>query len=160
MPYCRQRVHWTIALLVLHHGDPNLSALTLDDIEEQREVLGTIDAIPQIRDVLSEQKLPRAQKSWRTMVFQTGVALFHAGLIDQLPKRLPTKERLPLSTLPRTCRSPSATSPNECCSTGPPPSSTPGKRFGACRPGSPRRGPRSSASPNWLQRQRKINSRP
>lgn len=97
---CRQRVHWTIARLVLHRGDPDLSTLTIDDIEDLREVLRTVHTIPQIRDVLDEQTLSRARKTWSTMVFQTGVVLFHAGVIDQLPKRLATKERLPLSTLP------------------------------------------------------------
>jgi pimeloyl-ACP methyl ester carboxylesterase len=90
---CRQRVHWMIARLVLHRGDPDLSALAIDDIEDLREVLRTVDTIRQIRSVLDDQTLHRAWKTWSAMVFQTGVVLFHGGVIDQLPKRLATKER-------------------------------------------------------------------
>jgi integrase len=66
-----------------------------------RELLRSIDTIPQIRDVLTDDRLQTVRKSWSTVVFQTGVVLFHTGVIDQLPQRQVSQERLPLSTLPR-----------------------------------------------------------
>lgn len=98
---CRQRVHWTIARLVLHRADPDLSKITLDDIEHLREKLRVIDTLPEIGDILDVRKLELAKTSWSTMVFQTGVVLFHSGVIDQMPRRQVRQERLPLSTLPR-----------------------------------------------------------
>jgi len=97
---CRYRVHWTVARLVLHRADPDLSTVTIDELEQFREAIRTVDTIPGIPDVLGP-KLATAPKVWGTWAFQTGVALFHAGVIDRPPQRNTTRPRQPLSTRPR-----------------------------------------------------------
>ncbi len=98
---CRHRTHWTVSRLVLHRADPDLSTLTIDDVEQLRDAIRTVDQIPGIHDALDDSKLETAPKVWGTWAFQTGVAMFHAGVIDRLPQRNATRPRKPLSTLPR-----------------------------------------------------------
>ena len=95
------RVSWTVIRLVLHRGDPDLYAVTADDVEELRETIRTIDAIPGIDEVLTAQQLTTIRNAWGTNVFRTGIALFHAGFTDRLPERLANRPRPPLSSQPR-----------------------------------------------------------
>lgn len=97
---CRQRVHWTIARLVLHRGDADIDTLTAEDIDALRALLRRVAELPQIEQALIPQQLKTASKVWGTYAFQSGVALFHAGVIDRMPPRAETKPPQPLSTRP------------------------------------------------------------
>ncbi|MDQ2749947.1 MAG: tyrosine-type recombinase/integrase, partial [Actinomycetota bacterium] len=98
---CRQRVHWTIARLVLHRGDPDIDTLAAGDIDALRALLRNVAELPQIEQALIPQQLKTASRVWGTYAFQTGVALFHAGVIDRMPPRAETKPAQPLSTRPQ-----------------------------------------------------------
>ncbi len=95
------RVSWTVIRLVLHRGDPDLRAVTVDDVEEMRETIRTLEQIPGIEEVLSPRHLATIRNAWATNVFRTGIALFHAGVTDRLPARLARTPRPPLSPKPR-----------------------------------------------------------
>lgn len=97
---CRHRVHWGISRLVLHRADPDLSTLTVTDVENFREVIRTAATIPGMAEILGD-KLTTIPVNWATRAFSTGVALYHAGVIDALPQRQVSRPRHPLSTLPR-----------------------------------------------------------
>ncbi|WP_084497182.1 tyrosine-type recombinase/integrase [Nocardia amamiensis] len=97
---CRHRVHWGISRLVLHRSDPDLSTLTVADIEDFREAIREAGAIPGMAEILGD-KLDAIPINWGHRAFATGVALYHAGVIDALPRRQISKPRHPLSTLPR-----------------------------------------------------------
>jgi integrase len=97
---CRHGVHWGVARLVLHRADPDLSTLTIGDVEELRDAIRTAATIPGIPEVLGD-RLDTTRLQWSHRAFATGVALYHAGVIDELPKREVTRPRVPLSTVPR-----------------------------------------------------------
>jgi hypothetical protein len=46
------RLSWALIRLVLHRGDPNLTAITADDVEEMRQVIKHIDQVPGIGEVI------------------------------------------------------------------------------------------------------------
>jgi integrase len=94
------RVSWTVIRLVLHRGDPDLRAITADDVEEFRVRIRSIDQIPGIDEVLSPQQLGTIRNAWGTNVFRTGIALFHAGFTDRLPTRLASTPPPPLNPKP------------------------------------------------------------
>jgi integrase len=95
------RLPWTIMRLVLHRGDPDLTAITGDDVEDMREAVRTVEQIPGITEVLLPKQLATIKNNWGTNVFRTGIALFHAGFTDRLPRRLSVRPRKPLSAKPR-----------------------------------------------------------
>jgi integrase len=97
---CRHGVHWGVARLVLHRADPDLSTLTIGDVEGLREAIRSAATIPGIPEVLGA-RLDTTRLQWSHRAFATGVALYHAGVIDELPKREVTRPRVPLSTVPR-----------------------------------------------------------
>jgi integrase len=97
---CRHGVHWGLARLVLHRADPDLSTLTIGDVEELRDAIRSAATIPGIPEVLGG-RLDTTRLQWSHRAFATGVALYHAGVIDELPKREVTRPRVPLSTVPR-----------------------------------------------------------
>lgn len=98
---CRNRVHWGIGRLALHRADPDLSTLTIDDIEEFREAVRNLATIPGLPEVLGPDNLAARRADFGTRAFATGVALYHAGMIDDLPKRQASRPIPPLSPLPR-----------------------------------------------------------
>jgi integrase len=97
---CRHGVHWGVARLVLHRADPDLSTLTIGDVEGLREAIRSAATIPGIPEVLGA-RLDTTRLQWSHRASATGVALYHAGVIDELPKREVTRPRVPLSTVPR-----------------------------------------------------------
>jgi integrase len=97
---CRHGVHWGVARLVLRRADPDLSTLTIGDVEGLREAIRSAATIPGIPEVLGA-RLDTTRLQWSHRAFATGVALYHAGVIDELPKREVTRPRVPLSTVPR-----------------------------------------------------------
>lgn len=95
------RVSWTVIRLVLHRGDTDLHTITADDVEDMREAIRTVDQIAGIDEVLNPRQLATIKNSWGTNVFRTGIALFHAGITQRLPRRNVAKPRPPLSPWPR-----------------------------------------------------------
>ncbi|MFI5951857.1 tyrosine-type recombinase/integrase [Micromonospora chalcea] len=95
------RVSWTVMRLVLYRGDPDLHAITADDVEQLRATIRTLDQVPGIAEVLSPQHLTTIKNAWGTNVFRTGIALFHAGITDRLPQRNAPKPLPPMSPQPR-----------------------------------------------------------
>jgi integrase len=97
---CRHGVHWGLARLVLHRADADLSTLTIGDVEELRDAIRSAATIPGIPEVLGD-RLDSTRLQWSSRAFATGVALYHAGVIDELPKREVARPRVSLSTVPR-----------------------------------------------------------
>lgn len=97
---CRHGVHWGLARLVLHRADADLSTLTTGDVEELRDAIRSAATIPGIPEVLGD-RLDSTRLQWSSRAFATGVALYHAGVIDELPKREVARPRVSLSTVPR-----------------------------------------------------------
>jgi integrase len=95
------RVPWAVLRLVLHRGDPDLHAVTADDVEQMREAIRTLDQIPGIDQVIDPQRVPSIKNAWGTSAFRTGIALFHAGITDRLPRRNTPKPPPPLSAKQR-----------------------------------------------------------
>jgi hypothetical protein len=89
-----------VARLVLHRADPDLSTLTIGDVEELRDAIRSAATIPGIPEVLGD-RLDTTRLQWSHRAFATGVALYHVGMIDELPKREVTRPRVALSTVPR-----------------------------------------------------------
>lgn len=83
----RQRVHWAIPRLLLHNGFGDFTQITLEHVEEMRAAIHNIRDITDIGTVLPDKVLHTAPKVWNSYTFQTGVALYHAGVIDEMPKR-------------------------------------------------------------------------
>jgi len=96
----RFRALWAAIRLVLHRGDPDLRAVTADDIEEMRARIRTADQIPGMDEVHLPEQLARVKLVWAASVYRVGLALFHAGFIDRLPVRMAPKPRPPLSPQP------------------------------------------------------------
>lgn len=97
---CRHRVHWGVARLVLHRANTDLHTLTIDDVEELRHAIRSAASIAGIPEVLGN-RMDATLTNFGHWAFATGVALYHAGMIDALPKRQVSRPLLPLSTLPR-----------------------------------------------------------
>lgn len=83
---CRHRVHWGVARLALHRADTDLHTLTIDDVEELRHVIRGAASIAGLPEVLGD-KMDATLTNFGHWTFATGVALYHAGMIDALPKR-------------------------------------------------------------------------
>jgi integrase len=94
---CHERIRWGVARLVLHRADPDLGTLTIDEVEELREAIRQVRQLPGIDQVLSDRQLATTPVAWATCAYQTGVALFHAGVIDRPPRRERRELRGPLS---------------------------------------------------------------
>ena len=52
---CRHRVHWGLARFVLHRADPDLSTLTIGDVEELRDAIRSAATLPGIPEVLGDR---------------------------------------------------------------------------------------------------------
>jgi integrase len=96
----RQRVHWAIPRLLLHNGFSDLRGITVDHVEEMRAAIHNIRDIPGIDTVLPDGVLNTAPKVWNSYTFQTGVALYHAGVIDEMPKRNRFRPLAPVTNIP------------------------------------------------------------
>jgi len=83
----RFRALWAASRLVLHRGDPDLGAVTAEDVEEMRARIRTADQIPGIGEVHPPEQLARVKLAWAASVYRVGLALFHAGFIDRLAVR-------------------------------------------------------------------------
>ncbi|KPI04489.1 integrase family protein [Actinobacteria bacterium OK074] len=82
------RLPWALIRLVLHPGDPDLGAITTDDVEEMRRAIRNLDQIPGIDQVIAPERLSTIKGAWGTSAFRAGMALFHAGIISTRPPRL------------------------------------------------------------------------
>ncbi len=95
------RLSWALIRLVLHRGDPDLTAITADDVEEMRQVIKHIDQVPGIGEVIDPARLPGMKAAWGTNAYRAGLALFHGGITDRLPLPYRGLPRPPLSSKPR-----------------------------------------------------------
>jgi integrase len=92
---------WGIIRLVLRRGDPDLDAITADDVEEMRQAVRHPERIPGIDQVIDPARLPAARLVWGVNAYRAGLALFHAGVTDRLPVPYRGAPRPPLSAKPR-----------------------------------------------------------
>jgi integrase len=95
------RLPWALIRLVLHRGDPDLSAITADDVEEMRQVIKHAEEIPGICQVIDPARLATVKAAWGTNAYRAGLALFHGGITDRLPVPYRGLPRPPLSGKPR-----------------------------------------------------------
>jgi hypothetical protein len=95
------RLSWALLRLVLHRGDPDLTAITFGDVEDLRATIRRLEEIPGLDEVLNAEHLTTTRNVWGTSAFRAGVALFHAGVTNELPARLEPKPRAALSNQSR-----------------------------------------------------------
>ena len=95
------RLPWALIRLVLHRGDPDLHAITADDVEEMRQAIRHLDQVPGIGEVIDPARLPSIRASWGTNAYRAGLALFHGGITDRLPVPYRGLPCPPLSSKPR-----------------------------------------------------------
>ena len=95
------RLSWALIRLVLHRGDPDLTAVTFEDVEEMRQVIKNLDQVPGITEVIDPARLPSTRAAWGTSAYRAGLALFHGGIISRLPVPYRGMPRPPLSSRPR-----------------------------------------------------------
>jgi len=79
------RLSWALIRLVLHRGDPDLTAITFEDVEEMRQVIKNLVQVPGISEVIDPARLPSTRAAWGTNAYRAGLALFHGGVISRLP---------------------------------------------------------------------------
>jgi len=95
------RLPWSLIRLVLHRGDPDLTAITADDVEEMRQVIRQAGQIPGISQVIDPARLPALKATWGTNAYRSGLALFHGGITGHLPDPCSGPPRPPLNSRPR-----------------------------------------------------------
>jgi integrase len=95
------RLSWALIRLVLHRGDPDLAAITADDVEEMRQVIKHLDRVPGIGEVIDPARMPGMKAAWGTNAYRAGLALFHGGITDRLPVPYRGLPRPQLSGKPR-----------------------------------------------------------
>lgn len=95
------RLSWALTRLVLHRGDPDLHAVTFEDVEEMRQVIRNLDQVPGITEVIDPARLPSTRAAWGTSAYRAGLTLFHGGIISRLPVPYRGLPRPPLSNRPR-----------------------------------------------------------
>lgn len=95
------RLSWALVRLLLHRGDPDLHAITAEDVDALREAIKNLAQIPGIADVIDPARWPTITLAWETNAYRAGMALFHGGITTQPPKRHGGPPRPPLSSKPR-----------------------------------------------------------
>jgi integrase len=95
------RMSWALIRLLLHRGDPNLDAVTADDVDAMRAAIEALDHIPGLEQVIAPERWPTIKASWGTNAFRAGLALFHAGTIERRIERHGGPPRSQLSGKPR-----------------------------------------------------------
>jgi integrase len=95
------RLPWALIRLVLHRGDPDLNAVTFEDVEEMRQVIKNAGQVPGISEVIDPARLPGLKAAWGTSAYRAGLALFHGGITGRLPVPYRGLPRPPLSSKPR-----------------------------------------------------------
>ena len=79
------RVSWALSRLVLHCGDARFESITFADVEQMRQAIKHLDRIDGIHQVIAPERIDALISSWGSNAFRAGVALFHAGITEQLP---------------------------------------------------------------------------
>jgi integrase len=95
------RLSWALIRLVLHRGDPDLTAITADDVEEMRQVIKHANEIPGISQVIDPGRLGTVKAAWGTNAYRAGLTLFYGGITGRLPVPYRGLPRPPLSGKPR-----------------------------------------------------------
>jgi integrase len=91
---------WALIRLALHRGEPDLTTVTADDVDELRDAVRQLETIPGLGEVLNPTHLTTTRSVWGTSAFRAGVALFHARITDRPPTRQEHKPIAPWSTNP------------------------------------------------------------
>lgn len=92
----RQQLLWPLGRMLLHRGDPDLTALTMDDLDELRRAIDAFTARLRLDPVREFHARPRAEGPpadsagdyFRTAIARlhsAHVLLFHIGQVDQAP---------------------------------------------------------------------------
>lgn len=96
-----RQVPWALPRLILHRADPDLTTLTLADVDELRQAVRTIHSLPGIEQLNLKLHLREGfPMTWHSSATQTGVALFHAGFIEALPLRKQPRPLPAISAVP------------------------------------------------------------
>ncbi|MGE3662854.1 MAG: tyrosine-type recombinase/integrase [Pseudonocardia sp.] len=96
-----RQVPWALPRLILHRADPDLTTLTLADVDELRQAIRNIHALPGIEQLdLKIHERSGFPMAWHSSATQTGVALFHAGFIEALPLRKQPRRLPAISAVP------------------------------------------------------------
>lgn len=96
----RQAMHWALPRLLLHNGLCRLDQVTFAHVEELRDAIHHAHDVPEIDSVIPERTLASAPKVWNTYAFKMGVALYHAGVVHELPRRNRFQQIPPVSQVP------------------------------------------------------------
>jgi integrase len=94
------RLSWALVRLLLHRGDPDLHAITAEDVDALREAIKNLAQIPGIAGVIDLARWPTITMAWETNAYRAGMALFHGGITAQPLKRHGGPPRPPLSSKP------------------------------------------------------------
>ncbi|MGW2339493.1 tyrosine-type recombinase/integrase [Streptomyces sp. NPDC001661] len=81
------RIPWGLIRLVMHRGDPDLTTITSDDVDELRHTIRNCERIPQLTQVIGEDRFATLKLAWTTNAYRTGLALYHAGITATPPPR-------------------------------------------------------------------------
>lgn len=95
------RLSWALVRLLLYRGDPDLHAITAEDVDALRAAIKNLAQITGVADVIDPARWPRLTMSWETNAYRAGLALFHGGITARPPKRHGGLPRPPLSPKPR-----------------------------------------------------------
>jgi hypothetical protein len=92
---------WGLIRIVLHRGDPDVHAITSDEVDELRHAIRALERIPTIDQVIDPDRLRTIKANRGTAAFRVGTALFHAAITDRPPARQEPKRPPTLSSKPR-----------------------------------------------------------
>ncbi len=92
----KQQLLWPLGRMLLHRGDPDLTALTMDDLDELRRAIDAFSArlrLDPVREFYSRPRGGRASADPAGDYFKTAIArlhcahvvLFHTGQVDRPP---------------------------------------------------------------------------
>lgn len=101
VPSVNKSLPWALPRLILHRADPDLTTLSLAEIDELRTAIRAVASLPEIEQLdLKVRMRSGFPMAWHSSVTQTGVALFHAGFIEALPLRKQPRPPAALSSVP------------------------------------------------------------
>ena len=99
MSNARHHLLWTIPRLLLRHNMTDMRQLSVSHFEDMRLAVHRLPDIPGIAEVLGgDAVVAKSRLDWLSCVYTAGVAMYHAGMIEELPKRNRHRLIQPVST--------------------------------------------------------------
>ncbi len=99
MSNARHHLLWTIPRILLRHNMTDMRLLRVSHFEDMRSAVHRLPDIPGITAILgSERVVAKSRLDWLSCVYTAGVAMYHAGVIEELPKRNRHRLMQPVST--------------------------------------------------------------